>query len=77
MYGHRKSEIIKVLEAVLFTGHFELENKPCVESALEDYKKSKADFADCLIGRKNRAMNCDCTYSFDRDLRGVDTFEVV
>ena len=45
--------------------------------ALDTNMNSKADFADCLIGRKNRALNCDSTYSFDRDLRNVDTFEVL
>jgi len=34
---------------------FQLEDKTSIELALEDYKKIKADFSDCLIGRRNRA----------------------
>jgi predicted nucleic-acid-binding protein len=45
--------------------------------ALDDYRTSKADFADCLIGRRNRAHGSKLTLSFDRRLKGLDTFEVV
>ena len=52
VYEHRKDEITGMIDAVLLTGQFRLEDKPSVESALEDYKNSKADFSDCLkIGR--------------------------
>lgn len=77
VYGHRKEEIIKMLDAVLLTGQFQLEDKSSIELALEDYKKSKADFPDCLIGRRNRASGSDATLSFDRRLKNLDTFEVV
>ncbi len=77
VYEHRKEDIIKMLETVLLTGQFELEDKSSIESALEDYKKSKADFSDCLIGRRNRAFGSDSTLTFDRTLKSVDTFEVV
>lgn len=77
VYDHRKEEIVEMLETVLLTGQFELEDKTSIESALDDYKKSKADFADCLIGRKNIALGCDATLSFDRRLKGLATFEVV
>ena len=77
VYAHDKEEIIETIEAILFSEHFELEDKTSVESALEDYKKSKADFADCLIGRRNRALGCEATVSFDRRLKCLDTFEVL
>src|SRR5215475_8319200 len=50
VYGHSRQEITSVVEKILLTGQFELEDKASIESALEDYKRSKADFADCLIG---------------------------
>src|SRR5262245_16941930 len=52
VYEHRKDEIIRMLESTLLTGHFDLEDKASVEFALEDYKNCKADFPDCLIGRR-------------------------
>jgi predicted nucleic-acid-binding protein len=77
VYGHSKEEVAGMMENILLTGHFELEDKPAVESALEDYRKSKADFADCLIGRRNVRHGCDATLTFDRRLKAVDAFEVV
>jgi predicted nucleic-acid-binding protein len=77
VYEHRKEDIIRTIEAILLTGQFHLEDKASVESALEDYKKSKADFSDCLIGRRNRIFRAASTLTFDRRLKGLDTFEVV
>ena len=77
VYEHTKEEIVKTIAAVLLTGDFELEDKPAVEAALEDYKKSKADFADCLIGRRNAGFGCKATLTFDRRLKAIETFEVI
>ena len=77
VYEHRKDEIVAIVEAVLLTGQFRLEDKPVIELALEDYRKSKADFADCLIGRRNQAGGCESTLTFDRKLKNIDAFEVV
>lgn len=77
VYEHRKEEIVDMIEAVLLTGQFQLEDKSSIELALEDYKKSKADFSDCLIGRRNRACGSETTLSFDRRLKNVETFDVV
>jgi predicted nucleic-acid-binding protein len=76
VYEHGKDEIIHVLDVILLTGQFQLEDKPSVEAALEDYKSTKADFADCLIGRRNRTFGCRKTLSFDRSLKTLETFEV-
>ena len=77
VYGHHKEEIIGTVEAILFSEHFVLEDKASVESALEDYKKSNADFADCLIGQRNRALGCEATLSFDRRLKHLEAFAVL
>jgi predicted nucleic-acid-binding protein len=77
VYEHRKEEITGAIERLLLTGQFEFEDKSCIESALEDYKKSKADFADCLIGRRNVRHGCEATLTFDRSLKSIQHFEVV
>lgn len=77
VYQHRKEEIIQTVEAILLTGQFELEDKPSIELALEDYKKTKADFSDCVIGQRNRALGSDTTMTFDRRLKGMKTFGVI
>jgi predicted nucleic-acid-binding protein len=76
VYEHAKEDIATMIDTILHTGHFRLEDKPSIEAALEDYRRTKADFADCLIGRRNRAMGCESTLSFDRNLKAIETFEV-
>ena len=77
VYEHSKEEIIEMIENILRTGHFELEDKPSIESAIEDYRKSKAGFADCVIGRRSVRLGCATTVTFDRRLKAIETFEVV
>jgi predicted nucleic-acid-binding protein len=77
VYEHSKDEITATISAVLLTGQFQLEDKSSVESALDDYKSSKAEFSDCLIGRRNRVAGCESTLTFDRTLKSIDTFEVI
>jgi predicted nucleic-acid-binding protein len=38
---------------------------PSIEEALFMWKDSPADFADCLIGAKNRRLGCRSTATFD------------
>ena len=77
VYEHSKEEIVNMIEAVLLTGQLQFEDKSSIELAFEDYKKSKADFSDCLIGRRNRACAAETTLSFDRRLKNLETFELV
>ena len=77
VYRHRKDEIITVIEAILLTRQFQLEDKSSIQLALEDYKRSKTDFPNCLIGRRNQAVGSEVTLTFDRRLKQIDSFEVV
>jgi predicted nucleic-acid-binding protein len=76
VYEHGKDEIVNMLDVILLTGQFQLEDKPSIEAAVDDYKNTKADYADCLIGRRNRSFGCQKTLSFDRNLKSLETFEV-
>ena len=41
------------------------------------YDLEKADFADYVIGLRNREMKGDVTYTLDRRAAGNDLFKVV
>ena len=77
VYGFEKSEILSALDKILSTADFSIENRDVVERSLEDFRKSKSDFADCLIGQTNRFLDCDDTLTFDRDLRRLNTFHLL
>jgi len=60
-----KSQIIAAISALLDADDVQFEDEPSIEEALFMWKDTTADFADCLIGAKNRRMGCRATASFD------------
>ena len=76
-YDYEKMEICDVLEKLLITKQFEIENKDIVRQAIHDYKAGDGDIADYLIGRFNQDKGCDITYTFDRALKGCSLFSVL
>ena len=76
-YGYRKAQLVGVLDELLETGGFEIAQHDIVRAALDDYRASKADFADCLIGRTNKSQGCHHTLTFERPLKALETFRVL
>jgi predicted nucleic-acid-binding protein len=64
-YKLDKEEILGAFSDLLSSIEMILEDESCVEEALFLWKDSAAQFADCLIGARNRAMGCRATASFD------------
>jgi predicted nucleic-acid-binding protein len=76
-YGFRRGEIQEALEKILATAQFEIEDKDLARAALDDYGRSSADLADCLVGRRNRAAGAVETVTFDRGCRGLEGFRLL
>jgi predicted nucleic-acid-binding protein len=74
-YGYPKSDILSVLEKIMTTSQFAVDEKTIVWQALKDYRASKADFSDCLIGQLNKTRGCSKTVSLDKALAKLETFE--
>ena len=75
-YGFTRAEIGVTLEKVLATAQFEIEGKDLALAALDDFRRSTADFSDCLVGRRNRAAGAGETVTFDKSLRGLEGFRL-
>jgi predicted nucleic-acid-binding protein len=45
-----------------------------VETALNHFESSKADFSDCLIGAMNEALPVHTTYTFDKAAASLNVF---
>lgn len=73
-YGFPKSALVDVLDKILATKQFIIEDKPAVWAAVADYRASQADFADCLIGIKNRNAGCETTVTLDQGTAKLSTF---
>ncbi len=76
-YGYSRHEIADALELIFDTAEFEIERLDEARQALSDFRSTKADYSDALIGRINRALGAEYTATFDRDLKGVGTFHVL
>ena len=64
-YAVPKNQIIEAISALLTATDVQFEDEPAIEEALFIWKDTTADFADCLIGAKNRRMGCRATATFD------------
>ena len=64
-YAVPKNQIIAALSGLLDANDVKFEDEPVIEEALFIWKDSAADFADCLIGAKNRRLGCRATATFD------------
>jgi len=64
-YGLAKDAILGTFSGLLDSTEVRVEDEASVEEALYVWKDSGADFADCLIAAKYRALGCSATISFD------------
>jgi predicted nucleic-acid-binding protein len=73
-YEYSRTEVATVIGRLLATEQVVVEDADQAWLALSDFKASKADFADCLIGRRNLRLGCDATATFDRRLKDLTGF---
>ena len=64
-YELEKTEIHRALSGLLDSVEFTVEDERSVEQALFLWRKSPAEFADCLIGVRHLNLGCRATASFD------------
>jgi len=77
VYGYSREEIAQALDQIFTTAQFEIERLDEARQALGDFRSSKADFSDALIGRINRSLGAKHTVTFDRELKAVETFRLL
>jgi predicted nucleic-acid-binding protein len=65
-YKYNRKTIAGVLEKILQTKQFEIENLVSVQRALSAYIENNSDFSDYLITEINYLNDCSETYSFDK-----------
>lgn len=64
-YDLPKSAIVETISGLLDADDLRFEDEPAIEEALFVWKEATADFADCLIGVRNRRLGCRATATFD------------
>ena len=76
-YGFDKATVVATLAKLLDTAQLVVEQADVARQALDDYRRARGDFADYLIGWRNRRSGCVDTVTFDRALRGSRLFRVL
>ena len=71
-YKLDKASICQVIEQIMRTDRLMIEDIQLVWRALETFKDTKTDFADCLLGQKNLQAGCQYTATLD-DAASVTT----
>lgn len=66
VYGYSRKEISTALQSLLDEPAYALADTERIRAALEGYRRSSADFGECLIAADNAAAGCDFTVTFDR-----------
>jgi predicted nucleic-acid-binding protein len=66
VYRFEREKIAGILDTLLRSKELLIEQEEIAHLALSTYRKSRADFADCLISAAGRAAGCAEVVTFDR-----------
>ncbi|HEY5048595.1 MAG TPA: type II toxin-antitoxin system VapC family toxin [Rhizomicrobium sp.] len=73
-YGYGRTDIARVLEALLLAREVLVEDRDCVAAALRTYGGNAIGFSDALIAEINVANGCEATATFDRKAAKIKGF---
>ena len=73
-YRTGKPAIVSVLEKISSTAIFSFTDREVLRQSVADYRNGSGDFADYLIGRRNRRAGCETTVTFDGALKDAGVF---
>ncbi len=67
-YDYKKQQVVSVLDQIMITTEFTIEDADLARKALEAWRKGAAGYSDYLLVFVNQAAGCEITYSFDAKL---------
>jgi len=76
-YGFERQSIVDILEQILSAAQFSIDDRDLVRDGLVAYRSGRGDFADHILGLRNRKAGCSTTLTFDRSLKTSSLFTVV
>lgn len=76
-YEVEKSQMLELFSGLLSAQDVECEDAASFEEALFIWRNSNTDFADCLIGARNRRLGCRATATFDAKAAKLSAFVLV
>jgi predicted nucleic-acid-binding protein len=77
IYEYSRAQIGEAIDGLLGTAQLRAANASSVGVALQRFRSSSADFADCLIGVSNVNAGCEYTATFDRKASKLPEFRLL
>lgn len=77
VYEYSRAQIGEAIDGLLNTAQLQAINASAVSAALQRFRSSSADFADCLIGVTNASGGCEFTATFDRKASKLPEFRLL
>jgi predicted nucleic-acid-binding protein len=76
-YRFGKQTVVDALERILDAAQFSVEDRDLVRESLGAYRVGQGDFADYVLGLRNRKGGCRATATFDLALKKSELFTVL
>ena len=76
-YGVTNQQVREIIEGLLTTKQFNVENVEAAWKALRAFNASNADFCDALIGQVNIHSGCEYTVTFDKKAASLPGFDLL
>lgn len=76
-YAFDRETIVDAMARILESAQFSVEYREVASEALAAYRDGSGDFADYVIGGRNRTVGCDHTVTFDRALKKSKLFSIL
>jgi predicted nucleic-acid-binding protein len=76
-YEYSRENIVKVIEQILKTRQFLLDEPDILWQSLRGYKNEGADFADNYIAHLNKHKGCEYTVTFDKRAAKLNHFNLL
>jgi predicted nucleic-acid-binding protein len=76
VYSFSRSNIADAFNTIFSVGQFRFRDKELLKRALQKYRNGLRDFSDCVIGEDGKSLGAK-TYTFDKELRKDQNFEVI
>ena len=76
-YRLDRHRVANTLEKLLDAAQFSIQDRDIASEALAAYQSGAGDFADYVLGSRNRRAGCRTTLTFDRALKKSDLFSVL
>ncbi len=77
IYEYSRTQIGDAIDGLLATAQLRAADASAVAAALQRYRSSSADFADCLLGVINAEAGCEFTATFDRKASKLPEFQLL